>query len=132
MHKSIGLDSNIWYSMCLYRVGPMKNDTMYSVHSPPQNFPRTLTATLPHTIVNRFGGGKHPFIQVPRREECKDMDHLEKFLQDVLDVGGEGIILRDPKAPYQPGRSPGYLKHKVSKYSPSLILPGLIFWFLEI
>ena len=34
-----------------------------------------------------------------------------------MDVGGEGIILRDPAAPYQPGRSPGYLKHKVKLLS---------------
>lgn len=42
------------------------------------------------------------------------MNHLESFLQDIIDGGGEGIILRDPSAPYQPGRSSGYLKHKVS------------------
>lgn len=44
---------------------------------------------------------------------CKDAAHLDSFFQDVIDKGGEGIILRDPVAPYHPGRSPGYLKHKV-------------------
>ncbi len=34
--------------------------------------------------------------------------------QDVIDKGGEGVILRDPVSLYQPGRSAGYLKHKVS------------------
>jgi len=38
---------------------------------------------------------------------------MEKFFQDIIDVGGEGIILRNPKLPYQGGRSLGYLKHKV-------------------
>ena len=42
------------------------------------------------------------------------MQHLESVFQDIIDEGGEGIILRDPKAPYQPGRCPGYLKHKVA------------------
>jgi len=42
------------------------------------------------------------------------MKHLEEFLQDVVDKGGEGIILRDPFIPLQAGRSMGYLKHKVS------------------
>jgi len=42
------------------------------------------------------------------------MPHLEKFLQDIIDKGGEGIILRDPVARIQPGRDPGYLKHKVT------------------
>jgi len=41
------------------------------------------------------------------------MHHLEGFFQDILDKGGEGIILRDPSAPYREGRSPGFLKHKV-------------------
>ena len=45
---------------------------------------------------------------------CEGSEHLEKFFQSVMDEGGEGIILRDPKAPYTPGRSSGYLKHKVS------------------
>ena len=40
------------------------------------------------------------------------MPHLEEFFQDIIDKGGEGIILRDPAAPFQRGRAPGYLKHK--------------------
>jgi ATP-dependent DNA ligase len=47
------------------------------------------------------------------KEVCKSVDHMQQFLQDILDVGGEGIILRDPLAPYQSGRSSGFLKHKV-------------------
>jgi len=38
---------------------------------------------------------------------------MEFFFQDVLNKGGEGIILRDPSAPYQAGKSAGFLKHKV-------------------
>jgi len=45
--------------------------------------------------------------------ECESIAHLEKFFQDVVDKGGEGIILRDPYATLEPGRSAGYLKHKV-------------------
>ena len=41
------------------------------------------------------------------------MSHLEKFFQDIIDQGGEGVILRDPKVVPQPGRSSAYLKHKV-------------------
>lgn len=58
------------------------------------------------------------------RVVCKGGEHLESFLQDVLDRGGEGIILRDPQSPYQAGRSKGYLKHKVTSrrcFSPFLI-----------
>ena len=58
---------------------------------------------------------KHPckYIEVAPKQHCKDTAHLEKIFQDIVDRGGEGIILRDPSSPYQPGRSPGYLKHKV-------------------
>ena len=49
-----------------------------------------------------------------KKVECKDIQHLESFFQDVIDKGGEGVILRDPMGLWQPGRSAGYLKHKVS------------------
>ena len=63
--------------------------------------------------MKRFGQGEWKYIEVAPREVCADMNHLERFFQDVIDKGGEGIILRDPQAPPQPGRAPGYLKHKV-------------------
>jgi len=59
------------------------------------------------------GNKAHPYIQLAYKEKCRDLAHMETFFQDVIDKGGEGIILRDPEAPYQPGRAPGYLKHKV-------------------
>lgn len=62
----------------------------------------------------KVGAKGYKYISVAPYERCKDLPHLEIFLQDVLDKGGEGIILRDPQSPYQPGRSYGYLKHKVS------------------
>jgi len=53
-------------------------------------------------------------MEVANPEVCKDMPHLEKYFQDIVDRGGEGLILRDPQSPLQAGRSPGYLKHKVT------------------
>lgn len=53
------------------------------------------------------------YINLAEYVECKDMAHLETFYQDIVDKGGEGVILRDPECLLQPGRSPGYLKHKV-------------------
>ena len=53
------------------------------------------------------------YVELARKHECNGTAHLESFFQDVIDRGGEGIILRDPNAPMQPGRCPGYLKHKV-------------------
>jgi ATP-dependent DNA ligase len=53
------------------------------------------------------------FLEVAPKEECKGMHHMQEFLQDILNLGGEGIILRNPLTPNQAGRSVGYLKHKV-------------------
>src|SRR4051812_16916685 len=61
-----------------------------------------------------------PYVEVAQREVCRDADHLEAFFQDVIDMGGEGVILRDPLAPLQEGRSPGFLKHKVNQYATSV------------
>ena len=58
---------------------------------------------------------KSQYVEVALREVCSGVPHLESFFQDVLDKGGEGVILRDPNALYQAGRATGYLKHKVRK-----------------
>jgi len=55
-----------------------------------------------------------PYISVAGKIVCEGVAHLERFFQDVVDAGGEGIILRNPHSPYEPGRSAGYLKHKVT------------------
>ena len=69
--------------------------------------------TLFLNLEQLVGNKAHPYIQLAYKEKCRDLAHMETFFQDVIDKGGEGIILRDPEAPYQPGRAPGYLKHKV-------------------
>jgi len=55
-----------------------------------------------------------PHIAVVQKQECKGIEHLEETFQDIIAFGGEGVILRDPSTPLQPGRSSGYLKHKVT------------------
>ena len=64
--------------------------------------------------VEQIDSEDHPFIKVAPRTICAGVQHLQEFFQDVIDKGGEGLILRDPTSPYVPGRSPGYLKHKVT------------------
>lgn len=65
-------------------------------------------------LVQQMNTTSCKYIEPARWEECKDIAHLETFFHDVIEGNGEGIILRDPAAPLQPGRSPGFLKHKVS------------------
>ena len=55
------------------------------------------------------------YIKLAPKETCNGVRHLESYFQDIIARGGEGIILRDPISLYEPGRSPGYLKHKVGK-----------------
>ena len=55
----------------------------------------------------------HRYIKIAEYQVCQGTDHLEKIFQDIMDQGGEGIILRDPTSPFEAGRSRGYLKHKV-------------------
>lgn len=64
-------------------------------------------------LVNYAKEKSLPYVHVAPMEVCRDMTHLEAFFQDIVDNGGEGIILRDPMALPQLGRSSGYLKHKV-------------------
>ncbi len=67
---------------------------------------------------NYFSEKPNPHIELAPKVAVQDVKHLDSFFQEILDLGGEGIILRDPKSPYVPGRSPGYLKYKVRPPSP--------------
>ena len=71
-----------------------------------------LTYTYQPTA-DHFTKNPSSVIEVAPKVVCRDAHHMETFFQDVVDKGGEGIILRDPTAPYESGRSKGYLKHKV-------------------
>jgi len=65
-------------------------------------------------LEEKLGGeGRHPFTQIAPMVLCSDMSHLDNYFQNVVENGGEGIILRDPQSLLIPGRSPGFLKHKV-------------------
>lgn len=75
--------------------------------------PRRLTQCS--TSGNALEGKGHRYIELAPYEECKDFSYLEKYFQDVVDKGGEGIILRDPIRPYESGNTQGYLKHKVQQ-----------------
>jgi len=65
-----------------------------------------------NSVANHFQQNPCKYIEIAKWEECRNEHHFEQTFQNIIDQGGEGIILRDPSSPYQPGRSPGYLKHK--------------------
>jgi DNA ligase-1 len=53
-----------------------------------------------------------PYAQAHPHDLCKGLDHLKKELARVEALGGEGLMLRQPKSRYQVGRSTTLLKVK--------------------
>ena len=58
--------------------------------------------------------GRHPASHVSIIDQivCRGTDHLHQFLQKVESLGGEGVIVKDPRLGYHTGRSPHVLKVK--------------------
>ncbi|KAG0660930.1 hypothetical protein C6P46_004203 [Rhodotorula mucilaginosa] len=52
------------------------------------------------------------FIRVVEQEKCDGWDHLEEKLEQVRSLGGEGLMLRQPKSKYEHKRSNTLLKVK--------------------
>jgi len=76
---------------------------------------KQMTVILNHHYVEeKLGSSQSSITQVAPKVVCLDVPHLESYYQDIIDQGGEGVILRDPESLLKPGRSSGYLKHKVS------------------
>ena len=65
-------------------------------------------------LEQHFKENHYAHVQLAPTEPCKDMTHIETYFQDIIDKGGEGIILRDPDSLYEAGRSSAFLKHKVN------------------
>jgi len=130
----IGIHSDSW---CLIFPHP-KEITRKDINNyVPFFYVFTLPSSLTHAsrTEEALKGESHRFIQIAAYTLCEGTDHLEKIFQDIMDQGGEGIILRDPSAPLQAGRSTGFLKHKVSmlayastnrKYSNAKLLYHLL------
>jgi len=129
MIKLTGIHSDSWCLIFPHPKEIIKKDiTNYVCALPPPFFP-------PPPLLLKFiqspflfkdaalNGKNHRFILVAPYKLCEGTDHLEKIFQDIMDQGGEGIILRDPYSPQQSGRSSGFLKHKVLR----LHLPSLFY-----
>lgn len=50
---------------------------------------------------------------IAARVKCKDKKQLKKWVERLIDYGGEGLVLRHLLSPYVPGRSPYLIKLKV-------------------
>ena len=74
-------------------------------------FGLTTIKTKEQILSNNNDSSSH--IKLSPKEQCKGYDHMELFMQQIIDEGGEGIILRDPLSSQKHGRSSQFLKHKV-------------------
>lgn len=100
-------------------LAPIENDTMLWVCI--LSLP-SFRLQHPPCIGELVNAHKSEYLDIAPREECRSVMHMESFFQDIIDKGGEGIILRDPLAPLQPGRSAGFLKHKVLPTSVIILI----------
>jgi DNA ligase-1 len=58
---------------------------------------------------------QNSIIKIIPQIEIKNKKHLEKFLREIEKKGGEGVVVRDPKAPYIAKRTNKALKVKSFK-----------------
>jgi DNA ligase 1 len=67
------------------------------------------TATIPFeeriSQLQRLFAKNLDWIKLVDHEKCRSKDHLEKKLETVLKLGGEGLMLREAKSVYIPSRS---------------------------
>lgn len=59
-----------------------------------------------------LGGIKSPYIELHKHEICTGTEQLEKSMKEIVSIGGEGVILRDPSSPYENRRTKTMLKVK--------------------
>jgi len=52
------------------------------------------------------------YIKILKQSTCKDVKHLKSFLKDIEKKGGEGVVIRNPDAPYIAKRTSKALKVK--------------------
>eukprot|EP00026_Physarum_polycephalum_P001704 Phypoly_transcript_01706.p1 GENE.Phypoly_transcript_01706~~Phypoly_transcript_01706.p1 ORF type:complete len:1010 (+),score=136.82 Phypoly_transcript_01706:80-3109(+) len=60
-------------------------------------------------------GSDHPFGIIVSRVLCSDETHLQNTLKAIVNKGGEGIIIRQPRSMYEHGRSKCLFKLKVMR-----------------
>lgn len=53
-----------------------------------------------------------PHIAIIKQIPLKNTDHLHKFFSEIQQLGGEGVVVRNPNSPYIHGRSAQILKLK--------------------
>nr|WP_236824068.1 DNA ligase [Bisgaardia hudsonensis] len=55
-----------------------------------------------------------PYIQIIKQTPINSQQQVQQFLNDITQQKGEGVVLRNPQAPYEPQRSTQILKLKTA------------------
>ncbi|MGR3913108.1 MAG: DNA ligase [Gammaproteobacteria bacterium] len=69
----------------------------------------------------------HAHIKIVRMRPVRAAADVRAFLAEITEAGGEGVVVRDPRAPYQTGRLASALKvkqHFDAECEVKKILPG--------
>lgn len=75
--------------------------------------PRHLDFQAVHRLLDaKYGGGYYRNVRPVAQTKVESDEHLEELYQSVLSLGGEGLILRNPKSYWEPKRSDQMIKIK--------------------
>ena len=59
-----------------------------------------------------FKTNTNKHVNIIKQIRCKDEEHLQNYLDKIVKLKGEGLIVKNPKQPYHTGRSTYILKVK--------------------
>lgn len=69
-----------------------------------------------------FKDNQSPYIELHKHYECKDKDFLNEQMNKIVELGGEGVIIRDPESRYENTRSDKMLKVKQAHDAEAVVL----------
>jgi len=69
-----------------------------------------------------FSNHPNKYVHIIEQIVCKDEYHLNSYLNKIIDLKGEGIIIKDPKKEYHTGRSSHILKVKKALDMEGLVI----------
>lgn len=71
---------------------------------------------------NWFEKNPNKYLKIIEQIKVKDENHLNKFLEEIIALKGEGVIVKDPTQPYHTGRSPHILKVKKAQDMEGVVI----------
>ena len=65
------------------------------------------------------------FLSVVEPIQCKSREHLKEFMKEIIDMKGEGVMLREPQSLYEAGRSKSMRRYKEFKDTEVLVVKNM-------